>query len=366
MTALDVVRVRIILSPDNGSWIIEKMAQRLAQFCSAFGVEADVAAEPNPQAHLNHWMSYAFANVDVPTPTTMLITHLDDPYKIRLVQQELAQQVDIGICLSSHTMQLLTKEGVSPSKIAYVVPGHDFAPTPRPIVIGLTTRLYADGRKRESMLVRLAKRMSLEDFRFEIFGSGWERVIPKLEEAGALVDYYPGTADYQGDYSQMLAHISNFDYYLYLGRDEGSLGTLDALAAGVKTIVTPQGFHVDLPNGITHSVWGDDDLLQTFQKIASDRTNRINAVAALSWENYAREHSAIWRAVVAGQPIDIPARFRSESENLYKAPKSESKWAMQIRLLSPYRIRSAISHLPFLKPVRTRILAKRRRRANKP
>jgi hypothetical protein len=108
------------------------------------------------------------------------------------------------------------------------------------------------------MLLRLAQTMRLDAFRFEIFGQGWADVIPRLEAAGAEIFYRPGSDDYVADYREMIDHVAGFDYYLYLGRDEGSLGTLDALAAGVKTIITPQGFHVDLPYGITHAVWDDN------------------------------------------------------------------------------------------------------------
>jgi hypothetical protein len=351
---VEPLRVRIVLNPDNGSWIIEKIANRLAALTEQFGCVADVSPLPDPEADLNHWMSYAFANVAHATPTSMLITHLDDPYKVALVRGELSNGVGVGICLSSHSRDMLVGEGVAPQSLTFVVPGHDFAPTPRRIVIGLTTRLYPDGRKREAMLLRLAQTMRLDAFRFEIFGQGWADVIPRLEAAGAEIFYRPGSDDYVADYREMIDHVAGFDYYLYLGRDEGSLGTLDALAAGVKTIITPQGFHVDLPYGITHAVWDDNELLEVFRMIARERQQRQDAVAAFTWDHYAQAHALIWRAIVEDRRDSIESELQGLQPNTVgpTTARSESWLATRLRYVSPYRIRSALSHIPMLKPVR--------------
>jgi hypothetical protein len=348
----------LVLTPDNKSWIIEKMAARLAEHGPAFGFRVTTGEAEDPAAQINHWMSYAFANVVHRTPATMLITHLDDPYKVALVKSELASGVDVGIALSSHTCDMLANAGVDRTSLAFAIPGHDFAAAPRRIVIGLTTRLYADGRKRESMLLELARTMRLDRFRFEIFGSGWEDVVPRIEAAGAEVGYWPGTEDYQEDYRELTSRLPGFDYYLYLGRDEGSLGTLDALAAGVRTIVTPQGFHVDLPGGITHPVWSQADLETLFRQLAEEVDKRCGAVAGLTWRAYAQTHALIWSAVLGGRKSDIAQELAAaqltrarESE-----PRSESRRTLALRLLSPFRIRSALSHVPLLKPLRRRLL----------
>lgn len=353
---VEMVPAHLVLTSDNKSWIIEKMANRIAEFGREFGFDVSIGENERTDAAVNHWMSYAFANVPHNTPATMLITHLDDPYKIRMVKNELNAGVDVGITLSSHTRDMLVKAGASPESLAVVVPGHDFAVEPKPIVIGLTTRLYRDGRKGESMLVALAKHMRLDAFRFEIFGAGWEGVIPYLEAAGATVAYWPGTDDYRADYTEMMAHIPGFDYYLYLGKDEGSLGTLDALAAGVRTIITPQGFHVDLPHGITHSVWSQQDLEKIFAELSSDLQNRIRSVEGLSWRDYAERHAIIWRAILEGRRAGITDELaaRDATGHVRVRPRDEARGAMLARLLSPYRIRSALSHVPMLKRFRRR------------
>ncbi|WP_033072925.1 hypothetical protein [Sphingopyxis sp. MWB1] len=347
-------KAHLVLAPDNRSWIIEKMAARIAEYAPAFGFEVSVGDAEDSHADVNHWMSYAFANVPHNTPATMLITHLDDPYKVGLVKRELTSGVDVGIALSSHTCDMLVAAGVSEASLAFAVPGHDFAAEPRRIVIGLTTRLYADGRKRESMLVDMARSMRLDRFRFEIFGLGWEEVIPLLEAAGAEVDYWPGTSDFRADYVEMMARVPAFDYYLYLGRDEGSLGTLDALAAGVKTIITPQGFHVDLPCGITHAIWSQEELEAVFRDLAAEVDCRAGAVKDLTWQAYAEAHTIIWHAIIDGRIGEIAGLLAAHRGHRSRevAPVSEGRTTMLRRLASPYRIRSALSHLPLLKPVR--------------
>jgi hypothetical protein len=346
--------VHLVITPDNKSWIIEKMAARLAAHAPVLGYRVTIGEVENPDAGVNHWMSYAFANVPHSTPATMLITHLDDPYKVALVKGELTSGVDVGIALSSHTCDMLVDAGVDPASLAYAVPGHDFAAAPRRIVIGITTRLYADGRKREAMLLEMARNMRLDLFRFVIFGSCWDEIVPQLEAGGAEAAYWPGTDDFEADYRELVSRIPGFDYYLYLGRDEGSLGTLDALAAGVRTIVTPQGFHVDLPGGITHAVWSQEDLEHTMAQLADELDRRCGSVAGLTWEAYARAHAIIWSAVVEGRKGDI-ARELAEARLTGAReiePRAETRATNMRRLVSPRRILSALGHIPALKPLR--------------
>jgi hypothetical protein len=195
----------------------------------------------------------------------------------------------------------LARRGAPREKLCYVVPGHDGLVAPKRFVVGITSRAYGDGRKREWMLVELARAMRLDRFHFEIIGEGWEPIIKDLIAAGATVRHEPGTDDYARDYALTLQRIPTFDYYLYTGLDEGSMGFLDALAAGVATIVTPQGYHLSVPDGITHSFMDVADLVAVFSAIANEGVRRTESVAGLTWARYAEQHARIWRAVLEGR-----------------------------------------------------------------
>lgn len=343
------MRVNLVLNPANRSWIIQKIAEELAQHLVPYEVRASLTESPEHDADLVHHMSWAFANVATPQPSTMFITHLDDLYKLNEVRSALASKVDIGICMSSDTMQQLERHGVPNSSLYFISPAHDATAPGRRIVIGITSRVYPDGRKREVLLHGLAQRMRLDLFEFQIFGAGWESTAAQLETAGALVRHARESEDYRHDYEAIRKALPHFDYYLYLGMDEGSLGTLDALYAGVPTIVTPQGFHLDLPGGITHAVVTLDDLERVFRQIAAQREQRVASVRDLSWSAYAAKHARLWKALHAGAPLPTLQRTTpmvdAAAQDAREMLRQRSVW---INAMQPRRMLSALSHLPVL------------------
>ena len=299
------LRVRLILDRPNSQWIIGKFAQRLFENLARWNVVADIGETPSADVDINHWMIYHYPWLFYHPgrgprlgKSTMAITHVDDPIKFNMLKWALEEVVDVGICMSRMTVDDLVRRGVPRRDLTYVTPAHDNAVSPRRIVIGITTRVYPDGRKREDLLLTAARKMRFDAFHFEIMGKGWDNMIPHLEAAGATVAYHRETESYQQDYVAMIERIPKFDYYLYMGLDEGSMGILDALAAGVGTIVTPQGFHLDVEGGITHSFWSADDLRAAFERIAGERQQRIDSVKHLTWLEYARRHALLWRTLI--------------------------------------------------------------------
>jgi hypothetical protein len=319
---MSTITARLIIDSVNRQWIIGKMAARLAASLEAYGVIADIGEGPREDVDVNHWMLYLqpwrhyypapgfFSPSWKPAATrhTAMITHVDDPLKMQIIREAMNKILDTGICMSRMTKAELIGHGVDANRLTYINPGHDSAVKPRRIVVGITSRLYADARKREDDLVHVARSMPLDAFRFEILGTGWEAIAAVLREAGAEVDL--SGAD--GDYAHILARLPEFDYYLYMGWDEGSMGTLDALAAGVKTIITPQGFHLDLQGGITHPFRDQTELTNIFRSIRDDRQRRLDSVKHLTWDEYARKHALVWRALLDGRATEIPRLVREE------------------------------------------------------
>jgi len=226
-----------------------------------------------------------------------------------MIIKDMIDSMDMGICMSQMGVTSLVEAGIPREFLCYISPAHDGLVKPRRIRVGITTNLHEDGRKRESLLAKLAAENDLSEFEFEIFGRGWHRISECLRAGGAIVTLHAGSADYQGDYERICQSIPKFDYYLYTGLDEGSLGTLDALAAGVPTITTPQGFHLDVTNCITYPFVNYRELRNVFEEIAKERRCRATSVAGLTWLEYARKHLLVWETLLNGRRADIPRIF---------------------------------------------------------
>ncbi|MDF1671608.1 MAG: hypothetical protein P1U83_18585 [Roseovarius sp.] len=344
------MRVELILNRANEAWILQKFAERLQEELTGLGHDAAIVSQETGTQDISHHLSWAFAHVKSSSPSTMFVTHLDDMHKIRQVKTILAEAVSVGVCMSRDTALELAEAGVPDQSLIAINPAHDHAVSPRRIILGLTTRLYSDGRKREAVLVEACGKMDMSGFEFRIHGDGWQDTIPALKASGAEVTYHPDSGDFAGDYQRIITDIPQFDYYIYLGIDEGSMGTLDALAAGVATIVTPQGFHLDVADGITYPVVTADDLVAVFQKIAAPRQARIDGVARLTWRRYTEEHVALWENLIAGTRLanglaDLDLGHGAELITLRQETIAQNGRSVR-------RILSTLSRTPALRPLR--------------
>ena len=310
---LQTLSVRIVLKAKG--WILEKMASRLAEHLTPLGIKAEIADYPSPAVDLNHWMIYYDIDGALVSRNTLAITHVDRPAKLKVLETRL-RGADLGVCMSRMTLEQLVKSGIPREKLCYILPAHDNDVVPNRIVIGLTTQIRNDGAKRESILIKAAQSMRLDAFHFSIVGPRWERIIGILQAAGATVDYSPGSKENDAHRRIVLERLAGFDYFLYMGWDEGSMGLMDALAAGIPTIVTPQGFHLDIRAAITYPIVDQQDLCSVFSRLASERQVRIDEVGDLTWERYARDHALLWRAICAGQTSGLNALVPHVSDGL--------------------------------------------------
>jgi hypothetical protein len=290
--------VNLVLHDYCRGWIIEKMAFRLCEALCELGVDATVSARPSAESTINHFMIFHYVQTQPDTINTMSVTHVDDALKIDMVREQLSKGVRAAICMSSMTMDQLAGYGIDVERLTYALPAHDCTIFSRRIVVGITSNNPSDGRKRDWLLRRLSEDVPLGDFEFRIFGRGWDKICDVLTAARANVVVKEPSGNYLLDYDEIKAAIPNFDYYFYPGLDEGSLGTIDALSAGVKTIITAQGFHLDIPNGITHAFWEYDELKKIFEDIVHDRRGRVEAARSLTWARHARRHLDIWSSLI--------------------------------------------------------------------
>ena len=296
------MKVHIICYEDVDDWILGKIARRLRDELQALGMKVGLGKEPDPTADINHHI-ICWGYVDLKsTPETVMFTHIDTRGELEKVRYQLIDVgVEMGICSSFEGVHRLAHFGMPRQKLCFISPGHDGVMKPRKILVGLTTRIYADGCKREHLLRELSMRISPEDFRFAIMGAGWDEIVGVMRKRGFEIDYVDHFE--HAAYCRMMPEL---DYYLYLGMDEGSAGFLDALAAGVPTIVTPQGFHLDVDVDITHPFETLEDLERIFADIAERKNARVRAVSSWTWSENARRHALVWEYLLAknaGKPI---------------------------------------------------------------
>jgi hypothetical protein len=313
--------VNLVLHDRSRGWIIEKMAFQLCDALRELGADAAVSPQPSAESMINHFMIFHYVEPKPATINTMGVTHVDDVLKVDMVRKHLATGVRAAICMSSMSVDQLASYGIDRKQLTYALPAHDGTMAPRRIIIGITSNNYSDGRKRDWLLVKLSEDVSLDDFEFQIFGRGWDQVCARLEAAGASVVVKEPSNDYRTDYDAIKLAVPKFDYYFYSGLDEGSLGTLDALSAGVKTIVTRQGFHLDIPNGITHGFWDYAELKQIFVEIVRERRERVQFARSLTWTRYAHRHLDIWSSLIERDSLpaadDLGVRTEAPQKRRY-------------------------------------------------
>ena len=297
------MRIHIVCYEDVNGWILGKISLRLAENLEKMSHTCSISKVPDPSADINHHVCYFDYNGARSSIDTVMITHIDTLGKLERVRDQLLV-AEMGICFSSETVARLARKGIPRSKLCYVLPAHDEVMRPRPIVVGLTSKIHDDGRKRESMLVTLADYISPAEVTFKIMGAGWGRIVEALRAKGFHVEYHE-----LFDYELNQRFVPSLDYYLYFGMDEGAMGFIDALAAGVPTIVTPQGYHLDAAGGITHSFMTLEDLVGVFERITADRRKRVESVAAWTWDNYAAKHAEVWSYLLAQRRgLAVPPR----------------------------------------------------------
>jgi hypothetical protein len=204
----------------------------------------------------------------------------------------------VGICMSKETMEYLVKMGINKEKLCYINPAHDGNMPIKKITIGIASRIYDDGRKNEFFFNKLADKLDHNYFKFKIMGNGWEPQVDKLQQNKFEVDYID-----HFDYEQYLNFIPDLDYYLYTGFDEGQVGFVDALSAGIKTIVTPHGYHLDAENGITHPFTSYEELENILLNLQEEKHRLVKSVASWNWYDYTLKHVEIWKYLLGEKNI---------------------------------------------------------------
>jgi len=286
------MRAHIVCYEQPPSWILGKISHKLCDSLKAFNIDSSISDQPDFDADVNHHVYYLPFQGKKTKLVTLLVTHIDmeDKLKILLGQLKVA---DGAVFFSEQTKILLETAGAPPQKLTVINPPQDEVIRPRKLRVGLLTNIYPNNRKREDLIYELVKSLNLSSFKFEIMGTGWETLTGLLDQKGVAYTCYP-----EFDFECYIKLVPELDYYLYTGNDEGSMAFLDAMSADVKTIVTPQGFHLDTNHPIDHPFETADDLKDVFIQIIAERRARPNAVTSWTWPNYASSHVVFWHSLI--------------------------------------------------------------------
>lgn len=293
------LRIRIICSDE--SWIIGKFARKLEEELIRLGQDVDVSEEEDPLADVNHYAFYGdlVKIYNRSTVRTSMVTHIDCSSKKELIKFQTQNDV-LCICMSSEMVNKLSSWGIAREKLCYVNPAQDGDIKPKKIVLGITNRCYYgfDFRKRDDLILEVCRQLDPCFFRLKIMGAGWEKIVEQIRKLGFEIDYY-------SEFDRAIYHelMSSLDYWIYYGFDEGAMGYLDALAAGVKTICTPQGYHLDTKCGLTYPCSTVEDYVKVLRHIQEEKQEIIDAVKDWTWENYAKKHLEIWQYLTGAKPL---------------------------------------------------------------
>lgn len=305
----DKLRIRIVYL--NDGWILRKFAYKLQGELLKLGQEADIADTESPAADVNHYIGYWQLNKlysESHKVRTTMITHIDCTMKKDLIQFQ-ARNGAVGICMSADTMNKLSLWGVPRDRLCYVNPAQDGEIKPKKIVLGITNRCYKgiDFRKRDDIIPKVCENLSPHYFKLKIMGAGWNEIVEKIRDMGFEVEYFE---DFDREIYKEL--IPSLDYWIYYGFDEGAMGFLDALAAGVKTIATPQGYHLDVSSGLTYPCSTINDFIRVLKQLQYEKEDIVNAVKDWTWENYAKKHLEIWQYLTKSKPLKELYEHQSE------------------------------------------------------
>ena len=258
------MRINIVCYEDPDLWILGKFAKNLQLNLTKLGFENKISRTSDIDYDINHHIIFNDFNGVSTNIDTLMITHVDDLNKLDKLKDFLNN--NFGICMSSDTMNMLINLGIKRENLFFVNPAHDNDHQIKKIKIGIFCRVQPDGRKREDFLNKLCKRINNKYFKFIIMGDSWDTQVHKISNLGFEVDYYPFF-----DKKLYYNLLNDLDFYLYMGLDEGQMGVLDAIAIGINTIATKQGYHIDILKSITFPFLSYNELENIFLEIQNNR-----------------------------------------------------------------------------------------------
>jgi len=246
------MRVNIIVIPPDIPWIAGRLARELAKRLPQHDIDAIINGSKCDLEY--HQIVYGEPGNH---PAVGLFAHgKDRPVRF-------GSKYDGQICMNPAMYQYLL-EGEASRPIVIEQPVGDEFISSRPIIFGVSGRIYADGRKGE----HLVKEMVNAGYTVKAWGDGWP-----CESVGNNVAYLP-------------AFYRSLDYYVDTSSDEGGCTpALECMAMGIPVISHTLG--VDRPV-LAYDTHDWISLNRVLYKLTHPRT----------YEDWAREHAAYFKSVL--------------------------------------------------------------------
>lgn len=299
------MKVSVVIRKSWDGWVLRKIGLNLVSNLVDLGIEAEYVSDPNPDSDINHFLHFSFAEAVPGSITTTMITHVDDAIKARRLKEILSTQINGGICMSKYHLEELIDFGIDRRQLSYVLPALDNNQV-RKLHFTIQGNRYRDGRKNEVFLKQLAIEINLAFAEFSFFGTGWEEIAETLRKAGAEVTIRLPSADFAQDYVHMINALKVADYYVNMGWDEGSLGSLDAFVNRTSMIISAQGYHLHITDESVQYFNDYSEFRKIFASISERQSQKQMIANNMSWQQYAKSHQFIWEGALRREALPIP------------------------------------------------------------
>ena len=268
-----------IVAPRDG-WILERMCEELVRrldYCRA-------SEQPTGVLPIGYYMNYALSPPTKVFATELaFFTHIEESDPNRRKQFfSIASKVDIAVCQSTRYKHALN-EHLPHLATEVISPGVDTDVfKPRPLRIGVVGRNYDYTPRKGDRLLR--EIWGTDGIEFAVTGSGWSVPHQHLPE------------------EELPRFYQSLDYLLITSLWEGGpMCALEALATGIPIIAPPVGWVPDLPH-MEYPTGDAKALRAVLENCVQERTKLREAVINRGWDEFARQHDRVFRALMAQPP----------------------------------------------------------------
>lgn len=326
--------IQLIANPSEAGWVFGKIARRLKEVLETRGLNVQIIDEPEGNSDVVFWLYFRYPGIlasGVGKYTTRLkstyVTHVDDSAKLEQIRKLKSDNADLIFMSPAHSLEISSMLALEDPFFSLLI-GTDLAENDTKMRIGMFSNCYADGRKNEKWLARLAQEESLKDCDFVFIGTGWKKIGDKLKASGAQVELYDDIHRPYPPYSEFPSFYNSLDLYIYLGFDEGAMGSIDAYVLGTKLLISRQGYHEEFDLDDASFFSNYDEFKGKFVQILNVHRMHQENIKKWSWSNCAENLLKHWEMefqqrdnIAANEAMDIslqiPTRINPKYRKLY-------------------------------------------------